>query len=87
MKALSLPILLLILMALCSSCSSTMTRTPETDKMGWTDPQPPVPPLSDHHAPGLVAFQRGVSPVSQPDSPNNGSINGEAYGINGPLAY
>ena len=87
MKAHLLKGLLALMAAAAASC--TLPRTAETDRLGWTDPSPPLPPLTDHSpTPGIPPYNRGVSPVTQPDAYSmRGSVQGSLTSVNGPLAY
>ena len=87
MKAHLLKCLLALTAIVATSC--TVPRTAETDRLGWTNPDAPLPPLADHSpAPGMRAYNRGVTPVTQPDGyAMRGSVEGSRTAINGPLSY
>jgi len=87
MKTHLLKCLLALIAMLATNC--TMSRTAETDKLGWTNPDPPLPSIRDHSpTPGMRAYNRGVAPVSQPDGyAMRGSYEGSRSALNDPLQY
>jgi hypothetical protein len=61
-----------LMLGVCLS-ACTMPRNRETDKLGWTDPNPQRgPAFTDHHpVPGRPALLPGQNPATQPGPDTN----------------